>query len=123
MKQKEPKFEIGDKVSMSRATLYGEKEGVIIAFDKNYKAVRKIYGDGRVLQEFDGLVQEEGHIKNIRLPYRFDGVTLEVDYPETDYGTFIQKAYTSIYEFCGYSYTVKTDKILTCYSERQLKKI
>lgn len=125
MKQKEPKFAEGDKVSMHRKTLYGETEGVIVEVTKAFRVVRRIYSGGRAIPEHDGLVTLERDIKqgNYKLPYRFDGVTLEVDFPESDYGSFVQKAYTSVSEFFEYCYTVKTKEMLTIYSERQLKKI
>lgn len=123
MEQKKPKFEVGQEVSMSRPTLYGESKGVITQSTKLFKCVRKVYADGRSYPEHNGLVQEERHIDSICLPHRFDGNTLEVDHPQSDYGTFIQKAFTAVYEFYGYAYTVKTEKINTVYSERQLRKI
>lgn len=122
MKQKEPKFEIGQKVSLSAPTLYGETQGIIVERTRDYKAVTRI-SNGHSFPEIDGLVHEERHIKNICLPYRFDGNTLEIDYPEADYGSFVQKAFTTISEFCGYSYTIKTPKMRTSYYERQLRKI
>jgi hypothetical protein len=122
MKQKEAKFEIGQKVTMSSKTLYGEVEGVIIERTKIYKVVTRI-SNGRSFHETNGLVHEERHIHSICLPYRFDGNTLEIDYPQKDYGSFVQKAFTTISEFCGYSYTIKTPKMLTSYSERKLRKI
>lgn len=122
MKQKKAKFEIGQKVNMSTKTLYGEVEGVIVERTKIYKVVTRI-SNGRSFPETNGLVHEERRIDSICLPYRFDGNTLEIDYPEKDYGSFIQKAFTTISEFYGYSYTIKTPKMLTSYSERQLRKI
>lgn len=120
MKQKNPKFEIGDKVSMKSKTLYGENVGVVQEITKVFKAVTRVR-NGNSFDEIDGLVHFEKEIGGIRLPYRFDGVTLEIDYPQQDFGGFIQKAFTTISEFNGYAYTIKTDKMLTVYSERQLK--
>jgi len=122
MKQKEAKFEIGQKVNMSTKTLYGEVEGVIVDITRTYKVVSKVI-NGNSFFETNGLVHEERHIHSICLPYRFDGNTLEIDYPQKDYGSFVQKAFTTISEFYGYSYTVKTPKMRTSYSERQLRKI
>lgn len=119
----QPAFKVGDEVELCVKTLYGEDRGIIVEVDRTFRDVRKIYENNKVLEEYDGLVHEERHIKNCVLPYRFDGVTLEIDYPQADYGTFIQKAFTSVAEFHGYCYVVQSEKMRTSFSQRHLIKI
>jgi hypothetical protein len=115
---KQPKFKIGDKVSMRRKTLYGETEGEIIELGKDFQELDR-YGNFMK----GGLVMSEREIKYISLPFKFDGETLTIDYPQRDFGSFILKAVTTEYKFSGYSYTVKTPKINTLYYEKSLRKI
>lgn len=117
MKQ-QPKFKVGDKVIMRKKTLYGETEGIVSEGPiRCYKALCPY--TGRI--DPNGLVTEERTIKSISLPYEFDGEVLKVHFPESDMGSIIMKAYTLISVFYGYSYTVKTPKMLTGYSESSLK--
>lgn len=118
MKQKEPKFEIGQKVSLSSPTLYGETQGVIVERTRCYKVVARVY-NGYSIPETNGLLHDERDIPSICLPYRFDGNTLEIDYPETNWG----KACTMVSEFYGYSYSIKTAQMLSLYPERALREI
>lgn len=113
---KQPKFKIGDKVSMRSKTLYGETEGEIIQFGKDFQELDR-YGNFKQ----GGLVMSERDINNIKLPFKFDGETLTIDYPQRDYGNFIQKAVTIEYKFSGYSYSVKTPKMLTLCCEKSLR--
>ena len=115
---KQPKFKIGDKVSMRRKTLYGETEGEIIEFGKDFQEIDR-YGNFKQ----GGLIMSEREINSIKLPFKFDGETLMIDYPQGDYGSFILKAVTIEYKFSGYSYSVKTPKMLTLYLEKSLRKI
>lgn len=115
---KQPKFKIGDKVSMRRKTLYGETEGEIVEFGKDFQEIDR-YGNFKQ----GGLVISEREINSIKLPFKFDGETLTIDYPQGDYGSFIWKAVTIEYKFSGYSYSVKTPKMLTLYAEKSLRKI
>ena len=107
---KQPKFKIGQKVKTPR-TLYGEFEGTIIKFQRVFKSIDST------------LCIEESTIKSIQLPHTFDGETLTVNYPEQDFGDFIYKARTQVSKFYGYSYTVRSAKMLTTFSERSLKLI
>jgi len=120
--QPAPKFKDGDKVNMRKKTLYNETEGVI---EGTPERMYQKLGPVGTFQENEvdphGLVTSEHTIKGIQLTYRFDGVTLEVDYPEHDYGSWIQKAYTSRSKFIGWAYSVRTPKMLTAYSEKSLK--
>jgi len=111
-------FKIGDKVSMRRKTLYGETEGEIVSIQRTYQ---ETWEDGSF--RYEGLCHLENDIKSILLPHTFDGETLTIDYPQRDFGGFIKKANTHVYKFSGYSYSVKTLRVLTLYSEKTLKKI
>ena len=108
---KQPKFKIGDKVTLKTPSLYNERSGVITAVEKVYKDVNGT------------LCHRESDINSISIPYRFDGITLEIDYPETVFSNFTQHAYTKISKFYGYSYTVKTEKMNCIYSERGIIKL
>lgn len=117
---KDPKFQAGDKVSMRKATLYGETSGEVVEVRRVYQRVcphtRSI--DPR------GLVTEESHIDMIKIPFERMGQNVfAVHYPERDYGTWVEKAKTEVSVFCGYSVLVKTPKMLTVYSEKSLKLI
>lgn len=114
---KQPKFKVGDSVKMRTKTLYGEKEGVITRIEKVFS---EVYEDGTF--NSDGLMTLESTIDSISIPYTFDGETLVVEYPETDYGSFIMKARKRVSKFSGYSYCVKTEKMNTIYPERSLSK-
>ena len=115
---KQPKFKIGDNVSMRRKTMYGETEGEITAVDREFL---ETYSNGSFNSR--GLMQSERHIETIKLPYTFDGETLTIEHPQRDFGTFILKAVTMVYKFKSYSYVVKTPRINTLYLEGSLKKI
>lgn len=104
---------------MSKKTLYGETEGVIVAIGNLFKVVHP----GTNTFDSDGLVTDESTINSISLPYEFDGETFTVHYPEADYGTWIRKAFTDTSKFYGYSYDVRTKKMLTMYGEKSLKKV
>jgi hypothetical protein len=107
-KRSEPKFSVGQRVRMVRPNLYGETEGVIVRVERNFKSE-------------SGLVTMESTIKSIQLPYRFNGERLEVDHPEQDLGGFIQKAYTHVSVFSGYSYCVEAGSLRSIYPERALE--
>jgi hypothetical protein len=110
MEQKEPKFEIGDKVSMKVKTLYGETHGEVVEAEKEFLELDR-FGNFRE----DGLIFSEREIDSIALPYTFDGETLTIEQP--------QREYSIVYKFSGYGYTIKTPKSLTSYPENYLKKI
>lgn len=58
-----------------------------------------------------GLVTDERDIPTICIPHRFDGETLEVDYPEAKYaGGWSRAAHTVVSKFYGYSYTVRDSR-------------
>lgn len=112
-----PKFNVGDGVTLKKQTLYGETVGVVESVERVYKQVEK---DGSFSRS--GLATRESDIKHGCLPYRFDGETVEVEYPEHDFGGWIQKAHTMKSRFAGYGYTVRSEKMLTVYSESSLIK-
>lgn len=113
---KDCKFKIDDKVTMKKKTLYGETEGTVTEVSRYYQALDR---NGN----FDphGLCKDEAHVKNICLPYRIIEDILEIDHPETDFGSFIQKARTHRYKLNGWYVTVKTPKMNTIYNESSLK--
>jgi hypothetical protein len=115
---KQPKFQIGDKVSMRTKTLYGETEGKITEVRKVYQ---ETWEDGSFRS--DGLCYDENEIENISIEHTFDGETLTIKSPQREFSTFILKAETRVHKFNGYSYTVKTPKINTLYYEKSLIKI
>lgn len=71
-----------------------------------------------------GLHTEERDIKSIELPYRFDGETLQVDFPAATYGDWTQAAHTQTSKFFGYDYSVRgDDNQLRLVSEAQCKEV
>jgi small-conductance mechanosensitive channel len=121
-----PKFKIGDKVRTSKSDLYGQTVGIVVNVQRMYKEVNRFSGR----MERGGLTTDESTIKSISLPYTFDGETLTVDFPESDFGTFIQKAFTMVSKFYGYSVTVETKtpksctgQALTSWSEKSISKL
>lgn len=119
VKEITPKFEIGDKVKMRFTDLYGEKEGTVVERSRMLQAIDPYTGQ----IDPEGLVTDEDHIKSISLPYRYDGYTLEVDFPEADYGGWIQKAYTMKSVVVGWGYAVETSQMRTRVAEKDIKKI
>lgn len=117
--QKEPKVKIGDKVRMSSPDLYGYTDGEVVEVERMYKKLDKFTGEIDPM----GLVTGEETINNIKLPYRFDGETLEVDYPETKFGEWTHQARTEKSVFYGYSVTVETEEMRTMIPERHIKKL
>jgi len=112
------KYVVDDKVEMSSPTLYGEREGVITEVRRMYKRLDKYaLAQGSEIFDKKGLVTFEDTIKSICIPYTFDGTYLVVDYGNED--QYIKGKEMS--KFWGWCYTVKTPKMLTVYSERQLK--
>ena len=109
MKKKTPKYKVDDIVK----TKFGN--GKIEKVDRLFK----------VVNEFDGLVTCESTIDSCKLPYRFDGETLEVDYPECDYGSIIVKAKTTTAKFFCYAYSVRieSNSYFVLLSESQVKKV
>lgn len=97
---KQPKFEIGQEVIL-RGKLkmnYSDKTAVVTSRQRYFK-------------NENGGVTSESMIPNIALPYEFDGETLTVHYPEQDFGTFVQKAYTRTSTFGGWEYRVKAEGV------------
>lgn len=113
--QKKPLYNVGDKVNTPK-NLYKETEGEITEIERLYKEVDE---NGRFV--CDGLVTAEGTIQSIVLPHTFDGQTLVVNHPETDYGSFVRKAFVMTSKFYGYAYTVKSTKILTIWNEKRIR--
>mgnify|MGYP001469295418 CR=1 FL=1 len=110
-----PKFSIGDRVRHPK-DLYGAKSGKIVELVRCYLEV-----DDNGNFKSDGLLTTENTIASTCLPYSFDGMTLTVKFPRTDFGTWIQKAYTHTSKFYGYCYVVKCPKLRTEYHERSLR--
>jgi len=106
---KQPKYGVGETMTMKRANLYGEKVGVITKVNRLYKRICKHTGGF----DPDGLVTSEDTISSICIPYEFDGETLIVDYG--DKSQFVKGKETS--KFYGYTYTIKSAKMLSEYSE------
>lgn len=119
--QPKPLFSIGDTVKHPKS-LYDETEGKIVEVERIYQQVNK---DGSF--DMHGLAHLENTISSICLPYRFDGETLEVDYPESEFkltnGVIKENAYTMKSRFYGWAYTVETAKMRCVFSQRQLRKI
>jgi hypothetical protein len=101
-----PKYNLEETVTVESTHLKG-CIGVIKEIEKLYKRVDKNNNF-----ESDGLVTLENTIKDCSLPYTFDGETLIIEFPEQDFGTFIQKAFTHTSKFYGYGYTVNFNKSL-----------
>jgi hypothetical protein len=115
--QKSPKFEIGQTVNCE-PNLYGETTGTIYERERLYREINPYTG------RMNGMVTGEATLKHIELKYDFDGETLTIHYPESDFGSSIQKAYSTVSKFCGWGYTVKSPKgNNTGYLERHLKSI
>jgi len=115
---KGPKYPNGTVVSLKKKTLYNELAGTITDFTRVYLEV-----DENGNFERRGLATMEDTIASIQIPYSFDGATLEVHYPESKFTNFTQPARTRRAKFYGYAYTIKTDKMLSVYSESQVKPI
>lgn len=117
-----PKFKIGDKVNCPR-TLYDETRGEIVEITRLFRRIDIRTGEF----ERNGLDTLENTIRHIQLPYRFDGNTLEIDYPEETIKltnmTIHNKAKTETSKFYGYVYTVQTPKMRTVFSERLLRHV
>lgn len=104
-----PKFKIGQKIS-GKTRKTGLFTGIVEEVERCFRSET-------------GSVTEERHIKLIPLPYTFDGETLTIQFPETVHGSFIQKAYTSVSKFSGYSYAVRTADRLIGVDEKQIKAV
>ena len=132
--QPAPRFGPGDRVKMKSKTLQGETEGVVESAERVYRQVgpdargpgssrRKRFTrrpDGQF--DPDGLWTMESTVGGV-LPFRFDGETIEVEYPASKHGEWTRAAHVLKSRFAGYSYTVRTPKMLTSYPERALSKI
>lgn len=99
---KKPLYEVGNEVSFYDK-YRGEHKGTIVSIEKTYK---EIESDGSFME--DGLVTLESTIPSISLPYQFDGNVLKVEFPESKFGDYVQRAYTKESHFYGYAYTIKT---------------
>lgn len=114
MAQKQARFGTDDIVKMSKPTLYNEMEGIIISVERNYKQLHSHLPADKEAFDPRGLVTRESDIQDIKIPYRFDGEYLEVDYPNGD-GFRTERS-----KFYGYSYTIKTEKMHSIYPEYAL---
>lgn len=118
MKELKPKFRIGDEIAFR--TKYGEhKTGEITGIEKTFQVIDPRTGKFK----HDGLATLERTIENIVLPYRYDGTTLEVDYPEERSGDWTHHAHTTVSKLKGFSYTVKAPDYNYIVSEEQVKKL
>jgi hypothetical protein len=109
MEQRQPKYNVGENVTLKSPTLYNERQGKIVEIDRIYKRIDKLTG------KFDpeGLVTSESDIKDFKIAHEFDGETLIVDYGNG-------RKETS--KFYGFSYTIETPKMMSIYSESGLSK-
>tara|TARA_R110000868_G_scaffold94947_1_gene261424 strand:- start:330 stop:692 length:363 start_codon:yes stop_codon:yes gene_type:complete len=113
-----PKFEIGTEV-LHAPDLYGMTRGTIYNIDRIFQEIDPRTG------QFDlrGLATFESTIKFTAIPYEFDGETLTVHFPESGFGGWTEKAKTQVSKFYGYAYSVRSAKMNTVWSERQLKAV
>lgn len=102
----QPKFKVGDLVRLSKPDLEGNTDGEITRVEKLFKELDPYTGKFKR----SGLVTMESTIEAGCLPKRFDGWTLEVDFPQQEFDSFIQKAWTMKSFFYGYACTVKASK-------------
>ncbi len=95
------KYEVGQTVTI-RTRKTGKVTGTIEAVQRIFK---KVLSNG----QFDrgGISTFENDIKGIALPYTFDGETLTINFPEYNYGTFVQKAYNQISKHYTYGYSIR----------------
>lgn len=116
-----PKYSYGQMVDTKKPDFYGNTYGEIVEIRKVYK---ETYGMSDDINP-NGLVTFENTIKDCQLPYTFENDVLIVNYPERDYGTWIQKAYSQKSIFFGYAYVVKAGEgnkmMRTVYIEKNLK--
>lgn len=110
-----PKFKKDDVVNHP-PNLCKETESVVEKSDRNFKA---LLDSGKF--DPDGLTIRESDIDSIQLPYKLEGDTLSIEYPETDHGSWVQKARTEVYKFHGYSYNIKSPKMCCIYPEKSLR--
>ena len=111
----QPLFKVGDLVRQSK-DLYGLTESMITQVDRKYKAV-----DENGNFDPDGLVSMENDMGSCCLPWSFDGKVLRVEFPRTDYGGWIQKAYVLESRFAGYIYVTKNSEMNSIWPETSLK--
>ena len=116
--QPEPRFEVGAKVRMAKPDLNGDRVGDVQGVERLYK---RVYPGTDVIDP-DGLVTMESMIDSIAIPHSFDGATLEVEYPEVDHGSWVQKAHAERSVFYGYGVTVYTGKMCTFINEKHVIK-
>lgn len=119
----EPKFQVGDEVK-TPMNLYHETFGEVTAVEKIFQEVHS----GGALDgtfDMDGLATLEHTIESIKLPYKFDGETLEIRIPASTiklkHGEMRENARTRTSKFYGYAYTVTTDKMNSIFSEESLR--
>jgi hypothetical protein len=116
---KEPKFKVGDEVNTPK-NLYDETSGEVTQVEKIFQEVGD---DGKF--DMDGLATLEDTIQSIKLPYKFDGETLNIRIPASTiklrHGEMRENARTRTSKFYGYAYTVTTDKMNSVFSEISLR--
>jgi len=105
----QPKFTVGTTVRFKKPDLYGETTGKIIEIEKIFQST---HDDGTF--DMSGLAHIERDISSIAIPYEFDGETLKIHYPSTNYG----KGRTAKARFHRFAYTVESAKMRTLMPEK-----
>lgn len=96
-------YQINDFVEVKSGDMKGLK-GKIVEVDRMFRAIR---ANGEF--EVDGFTTLESNIPTISIPYTFDGETLSVDFPETEFENFVENAYTQVSKFFDYAYTIESE--------------
>lgn len=121
MKQKDPKFQIGDRVS-HKPDLYGCTESVVSSFTRIFSN-----NDG-------GLAYLERNLKSMRDEIKWEiiegdePVLVIHPYPSTEWSISENRMVECMTKesrvvFSGYAYSVKSEKMNTIFSEGSLKKV
>lgn len=102
---KTAKFKIGDHVTF---TLRGQRHGGRVV--ECYRLLHRLDARGRVetARGIAGTLAEQD-CANVQLPCHWVGDVFEIEHPESDFGTFTQKAYTARYRLHSWGYSVVTD--------------
>lgn len=111
IKGQTPKFKKGQTVDTisSRISTYKGCKGIVTEIERAFKEIDE---DGNWV--LDGLVTMESSIPSISLPYQYDGQTLVVEHPESNFGGFQMEAYTRKAKPYEFVYTVKISKEELC---------
>lgn len=119
---KPPKFKVGDIVTMP-PNLFNETEGEITEV---CKLLREVFSFDENQFDPDGLDIIESTIKDIKLPYSYDGRVLIITHPAesislTDGGKLFRPERIMKYKARTYCCTVKSPRLSTLISEGNLK--